>query len=103
MVTGSSPLAKDFTRPIGARVGNSTAIDRSEARLLQLHDALWRAYRIGIDADVHDRAVTRRLRRLQEGFDSPKPQACGHVRAASAHDDAVLPPRELLRIFSAQR
>jgi len=44
-------------------------IDRPEARLLQLHDALWRAYRIGIDSDLHDRAVTfsGACRRLQEG------------------------------------
>ncbi|HZJ14463.1 MAG TPA: DUF885 family protein [Chthoniobacteraceae bacterium] len=41
-----------------------------EARLLQLHDALWRAHRIVIDCGLHDRSLTHAAacRRLQEGI-----------------------------------
>jgi Bacterial protein of unknown function (DUF885) len=44
-------------------------VDFPEARLTQLNDALWRAYRIGIDVDLHDRALTfaGACRRLQDG------------------------------------
>ena len=44
-------------------------VDYPEARLSQLHDALWRAYRIGIDCDLHDGVITYAgaCRRLQEG------------------------------------
>ncbi len=44
-------------------------IDLPEARLIQLHDALWRAYRIGIDCGLHDGSLTYAgaCKRLQEG------------------------------------
>ncbi len=44
-------------------------IDLPEARLIQLHDALWRAHRIGIDCGLHDGTLTFEgaCRRLQEG------------------------------------
>jgi uncharacterized protein (DUF885 family) len=40
-----------------------------EARLLQLHDALWRAHRIVIDCGLHDRTLSysQACRRLQDG------------------------------------
>jgi uncharacterized protein (DUF885 family) len=40
-----------------------------EARLLQLHDALWRAHRIVIDCGLHDRSLSyaAACRRLQKG------------------------------------
>jgi hypothetical protein len=40
-----------------------------EARLIQLHDALWRAHRIVIDCGLHDGALTysTAVKRLQEG------------------------------------
>jgi uncharacterized protein (DUF885 family) len=40
-----------------------------EARLIQLHDALWRAYRIGIDVGLHDGTLNyaQACRRLEQG------------------------------------
>jgi hypothetical protein len=52
-----------------------------EARLIQLHDALWRAHRIVIDCGLHDRALTYSgaARRLQEGVGFTSARARGDV------------------------
>ncbi|HEY2342336.1 MAG TPA: DUF885 family protein, partial [Chthoniobacteraceae bacterium] len=56
-------------------------IDLPEARLIQLHDALWRAYRIGIDCGLHDGTLTfsAACRRLQDGVGFTPARARGDV------------------------
>jgi uncharacterized protein (DUF885 family) len=56
-------------------------IDLPEARLIQLHDALWRAYRIGIDVGLHDGTLNYRqaCRRLQDGVGFTAARARGDV------------------------
>lgn len=52
-----------------------------EARLIQLHDALWRAHRIGIDCGLHDGALTFNgaCRKLQDGVGFTAARARGDV------------------------
>lgn len=52
-----------------------------EARLIQLHDALWRAHRIVIDCGLHDGALTysAACRRLQDGVGFTRARARGDV------------------------
>ncbi len=56
-------------------------IELPEARLIQLHDALWRAYRIGIDCGLHDGSLSfaGACRRLQEGVGFTAGRARGDV------------------------
>jgi uncharacterized protein (DUF885 family) len=56
-------------------------IDLPEARLIQLHDALWRAYRIGIDVGLHDGSLSyaQACRRLQDGVGFTAARAKGDV------------------------
>jgi uncharacterized protein (DUF885 family) len=56
-------------------------IDFPEARLIQLHDALWRAYRIGIDCGLHDGTLSfaAACRRLQDGVGFTAGRARGDV------------------------
>ncbi|MDB6172591.1 MAG: hypothetical protein JWL59_1902 [Chthoniobacteraceae bacterium] len=56
-------------------------IELPEARLIQLHDALWRAHRIGIDCGLHDGELTyaAACRRLQEGVGFTPARARGDV------------------------
>lgn len=56
-------------------------IDLPEARLIQLHDALWRAHRIGIDCGLHagTLSVAGAMRRLQEGVGFTAARARGDV------------------------
>ncbi len=56
-------------------------IELPEARLLQLHDALWRAHRIVIDCSLHDGALTFKTacRQLQDGVGFTPARARGDV------------------------
>jgi uncharacterized protein (DUF885 family) len=56
-------------------------IELPEARLIQLHDALWRAYRIGIDCGLHDGSLSYAgaCKRLQEGVGFTAGRARGDV------------------------
>ncbi|RYD44500.1 MAG: DUF885 family protein, partial [Verrucomicrobiaceae bacterium] len=56
-------------------------IDLPEARLIQLHDALWRAYRIGIDCGLQDGSLTYKgaCKRLQDGVGFTAARAKGDV------------------------
>lgn len=56
-------------------------IDLPEARLIQLHDALWRAHRIGIDCGLQEGSLTYQAacRRLQEGVHFTPARARGDV------------------------
>lgn len=56
-------------------------IDLPEARLIQLHDALWRAHRIVIDCGLHDGTLTyaAACRRLQDGVGFTAARARGDV------------------------
>jgi uncharacterized protein (DUF885 family) len=56
-------------------------IDFPEARLIQLHDSLWRAHRIGIDCGLHSGTLTYNAacRRLQEGVGFTLQRARGDV------------------------
>lgn len=56
-------------------------IDLPEARLIQLHDALWRAHRIVIDCGLHDGALpyAAACRRLQDGVGFTAARARGDV------------------------
>lgn len=56
-------------------------IELPEARLIQLHDALWRAYRIGIDCGLHDGSLSfaGACRRLQDGVGFTAARARGDV------------------------
>ncbi len=62
------------------------AVDRGvillpQARLIQLHDALWRAYRIGIDVGLHDGTLTfaQACGRLEKGVGFTRARARGDV------------------------
>jgi uncharacterized protein (DUF885 family) len=56
-------------------------IDLPVARLIQLHDALWRAHRIGIDVGLQTGTLTypQACRRLQEGVGFTPARARGDV------------------------
>lgn len=56
-------------------------IDLPEARLIQLHDALWRAHRIVIDCGLHDGTLTyaTACQRLMKGVGFTKARAQGDV------------------------
>ncbi len=56
-------------------------IDFPEARLIQLHDALWRAHRIGIDSSLHDGTLTfaGACKRLRDGAGFTAARAEGDV------------------------
>lgn len=56
-------------------------IDMPEARLIQLHDALWRAHRIVIDCGLHDGALTYKTacQRLEKGVGFTPARARGDV------------------------
>ena len=56
-------------------------IELPEARLIQLHDALWRAHRIGIDCGLHDGSLSfaGACRRLQDGVGFTAARARGDV------------------------
>ena len=56
-------------------------IELPQARLIQLHDALWRAYRIGIDCGLHDGSLTyaAACQRLQYGVGFTAARARGDV------------------------
>jgi hypothetical protein len=56
-------------------------IDLPEARLIQLHDALWRAHRIVIDCGLHDGTLTHAAacRRLEQGVGFTPARARGDV------------------------
>lgn len=56
-------------------------IDYPEARLTQIHDALWRAHRIVIDCGLHSGKLTSAAaaKRLQDGVGFTAARACGDV------------------------
>lgn len=56
-------------------------VELEEARLIQLHDALWRAHRIGIDCGLHGGGLSYQgaCRQLQEGVGFTKARAQGDV------------------------
>jgi uncharacterized protein (DUF885 family) len=56
-------------------------VDHPQARLIQLHDALWRAYRILIDCGLHDGSLdfSAACRVLQDGVGFTRARAAGDV------------------------
>ena len=56
-------------------------VDIPHARLIQLHDSLWRAHRIVIDCGLHDGSLTpaAAARRLENGVGFTRARATGDV------------------------
>lgn len=78
-------------------------IDLPEARLIQLHDALWRAYRIGIDVGLHDGSLTfaQACKRLEEGVGFTPARARGDVNWYTS--SATVPMSYLLGRLEVER
>jgi uncharacterized protein (DUF885 family) len=78
-------------------------IELPEARLIQLHDALWRAYRIGIDVGLHDGSLTfaQACRRLQDGVGFTAARARGDVNWYTS--SATVPMSYLLGRLEVER
>src|SRR5690606_14496452 len=80
-----------------------SVIDFPEAKLIQLHDALWRAHRIVIDCGLHDGTLTYQTacKRLQDGVQFTAARAKGDVNWYTS--SPTVPMRYLLGRLEVER